>query len=162
MRFIRLSFREPLRTEDITVFYNIGKMPKIMNYYSMKRSFSVSGEGCSTFTQTLCLEGIFILDLMDKFIFVFGHNRVNSQRALRNFSWVCVDGSKSPLHAKQIHGLCAEKDSATEISFQCFCGTHQFLRHTHQTLMAGGFLPGAQAILSPHTDAVLNKSLCAS
>lgn len=133
-----------------------------MNYYSMKRSFSVSGEGCSTFTQTLCLEGIFILDLMDNFIFVFGHNRVNSQRALRNFSWVCVDGSKSPLHAKQIHGLCAEKDSATEISFQCFCGTHQFLRHTHQTLMAGGFLPGAQAILFPHTDAVLNKSLCAS
>lgn len=41
VRFTQLSFREPLRTEDTAVFYNIGKVQKIMNYYSIKRSFSL-------------------------------------------------------------------------------------------------------------------------
>lgn len=41
VRFIQLSFREPLRTIHTAVFYNIRKVPKIMNYNSIKRSFSL-------------------------------------------------------------------------------------------------------------------------
>lgn len=55
-----------------------------------------------------------------------------------------------------------EKTPLLKLTFHSFCGTCWFLHHTHQILAASRFLSRCTGnFCSPHTNDVLNKSLCA-
>lgn len=161
VRFTQLSFREPLRTEDTAVFYNIGKVPKIVNYYSIKRSFSLFlgkaillSHRCFAWRGSLSYIWWTIL-----FLYLGTTELTHIGLSEISLGYVWMHQNLCMLNkTKQIPGLRAGKDS-TEISFRCFCGTHRFLCHTHQMLMAGRSLPGAQAILFPHTDVCFLNNL---